>query len=252
MSVKPTSGPRALFVDVGGTLLQGRADISPRELSLARLVDRFGPRDWFGPLLDADLLTAMLADDPDEPFRQRTLAAVSRWLSQRGIGPDGIDLDELRRTCVVPGSVHGELAPGAREALAWARDRGMRVILVSNTLWSAAEDMAADFPGLEIATLVDGVVTSHSIGYRKPHPAIFERALSLAGVAPHAAVMVGDEPYQDVFGAQRVGMRAVWVRPRSPRARPVGEPDGFVVRADAEIESLAELPPILERWTVRG
>jgi putative hydrolase of the HAD superfamily len=215
-------------------------------------VKRFGSREWFGPLLDADLLTAMLTDDSAEPLRQRTLVALRQWLDQRRCELDGIDLDELRRTCIVPGSVHGELAPGAKEALAWARKRGIKVVLVSNTLWSASEDIAADFSALGLDGLVDGVVTSHSVGYRKPHRAIFERALALAGVGPEDAVMVGDEPYQDVFGAQRIGMRGIWVRPPEPRPRPVGEPEGFVVNADAEIESLAELPTVLEPWVARS
>jgi len=60
--------------------------------------------------------------------------------------------------------------------------------------------------------------------------------------------MVGDEPYQDVFGAQQLGMRAVWLRPPEPRPRPVGEPSGFAVTPDAQIESLAEVGEVLERW----
>ncbi len=232
-------------------MLRGRPDVSPRELSLAQLAARFGPRDWYAPLVDTDHLTAMLADDPAEPLRQRTLVTVRRWLEANSVSLDGIDLEELRRVCIVRGSVLAELGAGAMDALSWSRAHGLRVVLVSNTLWSAAEDMAADLPTLGLDGLVDGVVTSHTVGYRKPHRAIFERALAIARVEPRDAVMVGDEPYQDVFGAQRVGMRAVWLRPPPPRARPVGEPDDFAATADAEIESLTELPEVLERWLDR-
>ena len=242
---------RAALFDVGGTLLRGRPEVSPRALSLAQLEARYGPRDWYAPLVDADHLTAMLADDPAEPLRQRTLVTLRRWLEANGVSLDGIDLEELRRVCIVRGSILAELGAGAMDALSWSRAHGLRVVLVSNTLWSAAEDMAADLPALGLDGLVDGVVTSHTVGYRKPHRAIFERALAIARVEPHDAVMVGDEPYQDVFGAQRIGMRAVWLRPPPPRARPVGEPDDFAATADAEIESLAELPEVLERWLDR-
>jgi FMN phosphatase YigB (HAD superfamily) len=238
----------AVLFDVGGTLVRGRPDVSPRELSLAQLVARFGKREWYASLLDADLLTEMLADDPAEPMRQRTLELVRRWLDAHAVSADAIDLNELRRVAVVPGSVSGELAPGARDTLVWCREHGLRTVLVSNTLWSAAEDFLSDLDALGLAGLVDGVVTSHTVGYRKPHRAIFEAALAIAGVDAGAAVMVGDEPYQDVFGAQRIGMRAVWVRTTRPRAIPVGEPDGFAVTPDAQIESLAELPEVLEGW----
>lgn len=238
----------AVLFDVGGTLVRGRPEVSPRELSHAQLVARFGPRDWYRSLLDADLLTEMLADDPAEPMRQRTLEIVRRWLDARAVTHDSVDLDELRRVIVVPGSVSGELSPGARDAFVWCREHRLRTVLVSNTLWSAAEDFLSDLDALGLAGLVDGVVTSHTAGYRKPHRAIFEAALATAAVEARDAVMVGDEPYQDVFGAQRVGMRAVWLRPPEPRAIPIGEPDGFAVTPDAQIESLAELPEVLERW----
>ena len=237
-----------MLFDVGGTLLRGRPEVSPRERSLAQLAARFGERDWYGSLLDADLLTSMLADDPAEPLRQRTLEMVRRWLRERAVPDDAIDLEELRRVCVVPGSVSGELAPGAGAALVWCREHELRTVLVSNTLWSAAEDFLSDLGSLGLAGLIDGVVTSHSVGYRKPHPAIFEGALAIAGVAARDAVMVGDEPYQDVSGAQRLGMRGVWLRPPGPRPIPVGEPSDFAVTPDAQIESLAELPEVLERW----
>jgi FMN phosphatase YigB (HAD superfamily) len=54
-------------------------------------------------------------------------------------------------------------------------------------------------------------------------------------------VFVGDRPYDDVHGAQSVGMRAVLI-PHSdvpPYADAV---------PDAVIRSLAELPPLIESW----
>src|SRR5438309_9009803 len=125
----------------------------------------------------------MLADDPTEPMRQRTLEMVRRWLEAQAVSSEPLDLDELRRVAVVRGSVSGELAPGAGEALVWCREHELRTVLVSNTLWSAAEDFLSDLGSLGLAGLIDGVVTSHSVGYRKPHPAIFEGALAIAGVA---------------------------------------------------------------------
>src|SRR5207247_9710029 len=97
-----------------------------------------------------------------------------------------------RRACIGGGSIVAELSAGAMDALSWSRAHGLRVVLVSNTLWSAAEDMAADLPALGLDGLVDGVVTSHTVGYRKPHRAIFERALAIARVAPRTAAMAAD------------------------------------------------------------
>jgi FMN phosphatase YigB (HAD superfamily) len=55
--------------------------------------------------------------------------------------------------------------------------------------------------------------------------------------------MVGDRMFQDVWGAKRLGMRAIWRRPVG------GAPQDQVdVEPDASIDDLTELGPVLERW----
>jgi FMN phosphatase YigB (HAD superfamily) len=215
---------------------------------LARLVARFGPRYWYEELLEADLLSALMRDDPQEPMRQRALLVLERWLGTKDDPIAGAEIDELRRLVAVPRAIGTELAPGASEILARLRRDGVRIVLVSNTLWTGDDELGADIGDLGLGPVIDGAVTSHSAGYRKPHLAIFERALALAGASGRDAFMVGDEPYQDVFGAQRAGLRGVWLRHPPPRPHPVGAPHAFDVRADAEIRSLAELPEVYERW----
>jgi len=86
-------------------------------------------------------------------------------------------------------------------------------------------------------------VSSHTVGWQKPHAAIFRRALELAGSAPEGAVMIGDRLRQDVWGAKRLGLGAVWRRPLA------GAPQEQVdVLPDATIDDLTELPAVLERW----
>ena len=53
----------------------------------------------------------------------------------------------------------------------------------------------------------------------KPHPSIFEAALSQAGVAAAQSVMVGDSLMHDIEGARRVGMRGVLVHRADIRRR---------------------------------
>jgi putative hydrolase of the HAD superfamily len=79
--------------------------------------------------------------------------------------------------------------------------------------------------------LVDGVVTSAELGAPKPDPAIFERALRMAGVRASEALHAGDSPEEDVAGARAAGVDAVLVsRDGTP------PPDGV-----AAVRDLAEL-----------
>jgi putative hydrolase of the HAD superfamily len=54
-------------------------------------------------------------------------------------------------------------------------------------------------------------VAAHQLGCAKPDAAIFHAACRALGVAPQDAVYVGDDVLLDVQGAQRAGLRAVWM-----------------------------------------
>lgn len=85
------------------------------------------------------------------------------------------------------------------------------------------------------------VVVSSAMGYRKPHPSLFRRALEELAVAPDEALFVGDRLIDDVSGARGIGMRAVLTH--QYRQEPV---DGAAVKPDAVIGRLSELPRVIE------
>jgi HAD superfamily hydrolase (TIGR01549 family) len=91
---------------------------------------------------------------------------------------------------------------------------GFRLGLISNThrcLTSFQEHF-------DLAGLISAAISSSEHGYNKPHPSIFRTALRLLQVTPEEAVMVGDNPKQDVEGALNIGMGAVLVcRSGTPR-----------------------------------
>ena len=62
---------------------------------------------------------------------------------------------------------------------------------------------------LGLAKYFDFILASSRVGCAKPHPAIFQRALAIAGIAPAQALHVGDSVYADVNGARAVGLDAV-------------------------------------------
>jgi putative hydrolase of the HAD superfamily len=86
--------------------------------------------------------------------------------------------------------------------------RGLAMAVVSNTI-RGTETLHTDFAGLGIRDYFGALITSADVGWRKPHPAVFEHALRELGVAPGEAVMVGDSFENDVRGARTVGMTAV-------------------------------------------
>ncbi|HUB41184.1 MAG TPA: HAD family hydrolase [Streptosporangiaceae bacterium] len=131
--------------------------------------------------------------------------------------------------------------PDAPELLSRLRARGIGVGVLSNTMWPRSwhEDV---FRRDGILDLIDGAVYSSEIDWNKPHRLAFEAAMAAVGVTnPAHCVFVGDRPYDDVFGAKSIGMRAVLI-PNSD----VPSYEGAV--PDAVISRLADLGPLIESW----
>ncbi len=134
---------------------------------------------------------------------------------------------------------HIRHAPDAQPTLAALRARGLRIGLLSNTHWPRAfHERFLERDGL--ADLIDVRCYTSELAHTKPHADAFGAVLAGLGADPTTTVFVGDRPYDDVFGAQAVGMRAVLRRnPMVP---------SYAVEPDAVIDRLAELPPIVEAW----
>jgi putative hydrolase of the HAD superfamily len=133
--------------------------------------------------------------------------------------------------------------PGLFEAL---RGRGVRVGVLSNTLWTR-EYHELVFRRDGVLDLIDGAVYSSEIPWTKPHPEAFLAALGSVGVSdPARAVFVGDRPFDDIHGARQVGMRAVLVPhsaiPADQRGSVEGDPD-------AVVERLADVAALVDRWS---
>ena len=88
------------------------------------------------------------------------------------------------------------------------------------------------------------MVYTSDLPHSKPHPSVFLEITERLGVDPIEAVMVGDRMLDDVMGALRVGMRAVWKDNDKPWPKPEG------VRPTATIGQLDELPDLLVAWGV--
>jgi HAD superfamily hydrolase (TIGR01549 family) len=70
----------------------------------------------------------------------------------------------------------------------------------------------ADLGAIGMAHYFSASVAAHQFGSAKPDPAIFRAACEALQVDPAEAVYVGDDPLLDVEGAQKAGLRGVWLR----------------------------------------
>ena len=121
------------------------------------------------------------------------------------------------------------------------RRRGIRIGVLSNTLWPRAVHEQI-FVRDEVLDLIDGAVYSCELRWTKPHPEAFRAAMAAVGEDdPAACVFVGDRPFDDVHGAKGIGMRAVLLRNSTAPPFEAAVPDATITR-------LSELPAHLDRW----
>ena len=125
------------------------------------------------------------------------------------------------------------------------RARSIRVGVLSNTIWSRRYHERV-FERDGVLDLIDGSVYTSEIDHAKPHPEAFRAAIAATGGAePAACVYVGDRPFEDVHGAQAVGMRAVLV-PHSDI--PPDQQVPVDVHPDAVVQRLVEVLDHVDRW----
>jgi HAD superfamily hydrolase (TIGR01662 family) len=107
------------------------------------------------------------------------------------------------------------------EALESLRDLGIKTAIVSNTSWgSPASEWRQELARHGLLDRVDATVFCVDVGWRKPHPAPFERALTLLDVIAGEALFVGDDHRCDVLGAKNAGMRPVLLEPHPTNSLP--------------------------------
>ncbi len=188
---------RAVFLDALGTLVEleppwiSLRDMVPAEVSDKRLVDALrAEMAYYKEHAHEGRDEASLSE-----LRERCAALVSRKL-----GLD-VTVDELIA------AIRFSAYPDAVPALDALRERGLRLVAVSN--WDCSLPRVLD--GCGLGELLDGTITSAEAGARKPDPAIFGRALELAGCGPDEALHVGDTAEEDVAGARAAGIRSLLI-----------------------------------------
>lgn len=129
---------------------------------------------------------------------------------------------------------HTWLFPEARAALDRLRETYFLALITNG-----APDIQRDkLAGSGLESYFPVVAVSVEAGVAKPDPAIFAQVLTALEVAPGDAVMVGDNPARDILGANRAGVRAIWIRRE-------GQALHEDARPDATIATLEELPALL-------
>jgi putative hydrolase of the HAD superfamily len=235
------TGPvEAVIFDWGGTLTPWHAvDLRAQWVTYAHAYD-----PAHGPEVAEALLAAERA--AWESCRdQHTSASFGEIVRSAGLTPSGPRHDAGLAAFEEFWAPHTLIDPEAPPLLRALRRRGVRVGVLSNTVWPRDHHERV-FARDGVLDLIDGAVYTSEIAHTKPHPEAFAAAMAAVGASdPARCVFVGDRPFDDIHGARSVGMRTVLVPhsdiPADQRGHTEGEPH-------AVVGSLAEVLPLVDGW----
>lgn len=149
--------------------------------------------------------------------------AWTRALSAYGIQDEAL-VEELIQSFRVERGKRHVVYPETYAVLSVLHDRFSLAMITNGASEVQREKLNA--PGL--AVYFDLVIVSGEIGVGKPSPEVYQHTLEKLGIDGNEAIMIGDNPINDVQGAQRAGMRGVWVN-RTDSPCPDGVvPDGII------------------------
>ena len=154
-------------------------------------------------------------------------------------GEQGIDVDEkaVAKTYETFLSQGHWFLPGAEETVKQKLFGRYRLFLASN---GTPVVQKGRMTSADLYPYFEKSFVSQELGHNKPTREYFEAAFALIpGFDPEECLMVGDSLTSDILGGKNAGLRTVWVNPHHKTA-----PDHL--KPDYEIETLADLPALLE------
>ena len=188
---------RALFFDVGGTLLRPWPSVGAIYASVA---NRHG--------------MTVTAESMERAFRESwiTLKRPGLTVSRKDWWREVVfrTLGQENQTCfeelfeIFGRADAWQVFPDVEDTLCEARSRGLHVGIISN--WD--ERLRPLLNEIGLAGYFDSMTISCEVGVEKPDARVFQSALRVADVAANQAVHVGDSRKADVQGAGAVGMTA--------------------------------------------
>lgn len=139
--------------------------------------------------------------------------------------------------------------PGARECLQHLADNGYKLAVVSNSLGT---NTRIDLEITGLISFFDQIVISSEVGWRKPHPKIFQRVLEVLEVEPSEVVFVGDNPTEDINGAIEAGMHPVAVRRAGDKNTSLSDSMGQFDIEVPVLDSLFDLGEVINQLQMGG
>lgn len=238
---------RAVLFDLGGTLMYSRDAWEPildrayKALADSLYADGFDLARFDLPKTVRYHLDRYFARRDEDLFETTYLTVLRDLLAENGYpNPDEKAIRRSLDAFYSHTQPNWLLEEDALLALRTLEAGGYHIGMISNA--GDNQDVFQLVDRFKIEPFFDFILTSAACSYRKPHPRIFELAMTHWNIPAHEIAMVGDSLEADIKGAHGLGIYSVWITRRASKTA-----NKHGVSPDAEIETLSELPTLLSR-----
>jgi putative hydrolase of the HAD superfamily len=246
----PPSELEAVVFDLGGTLIDylGGAPSWP-EMEFPGVHALHAHLTEVGLTLEVDVFRETFIHAMNHQWRGATESVVAPPTLEgliedvcRDVGLSlASDVLEAAIVCYCqPIAEQAAMRDGAPELLAWLASHDVRIGLISNSLWPG-DAHRGDLERFGLLKYFGATTFSSECGMWKPDPRVFDLTLDRLGAHAERAVFIGDRLLEDVRGAQRAGLKAVFLEGTIDYE----DIDASRFAPDARISRLDELPRAL-------
>ena len=134
-----------------------------------------------------------------------------------------------------------------RETLETVRGFGLSIGLISNTGMTPGYTFREFLQRHDLLRYFDVLTFSDEVLLAKPSDEIFLMTISSLDSRPDATIHVGDHVNNDVVGANRVGMKSIWIR----GFYEPDDPDDPDAQADIAVDDLSAVPSAVRELVSR-
>ena len=207
---------RAIVFDLWGTLMTERRGVFPQRAQMrydgiAPILRRHGIHVTLEEFTERhresmSALSALQEEGNDVTAEERARHVIARFDEDASLRATDEDIDGFIEAYGGP-ILHTppDLLPGAVEAIAEARARGLGIGLISNTGVSGGRHLRQVMDRYGLLDQFDVLLFSDELRRSKPHPGIFDAALEALQATAGETVFVGDTPRYDVGPPRRFG-----------------------------------------------
>lgn len=218
---------KACVFDAYGTLFDVHSAVGRHR---SRLGDKADPVSalWRGKQLEYTWLRSLMGRHAD--FRQVTQDALDYAFDAHDIA------DQSLRDALMAAYLRLDCYPEVPEVLERLKKNGLKTAILSN---GSPDMLEAAVASAGIAGLLDAVLSIEDVGVYKPDPRVYRLAVDRFGVTADQISFQSSNGW-DVAGAASFGFKVAWINRFGQRRErlPYGP--------DAELETLSQLPALLE------